>query len=74
MKTFVTFFLLTVKIISQSIPFPLDTIVANDKFNNRQTMLFDREGKIRLVYSSSVGSSSDTREIYYVQEGTDGVS
>ncbi len=72
MKTFVTFFLLTVKIISQSIPFPLDTIVANDKFNNRQTMLFDREGKIRLVYSSSVGSSSDTREIYYVQEGTDG--
>ncbi len=72
MKTFVTFFLLTVKIISQSIPFPLDTIVADNKFNNRQTILFDREGKIRLVYSGSLGSASDTREIYYVQEGSDG--
>jgi len=72
MKTFVTFFLLTVKIISQSLPFPLDTIVANDKFNNRQTMLLDREGKIRLVYSASVGSSSDSREIYFVREESDG--
>ncbi len=72
MKTFVTFFLLTVKIISQSIPFPLDTIVANDKFNNRQTMLFDREGRIRLVYSASEGSSSDSREIFYVKEESDG--
>ncbi|MBN8546839.1 MAG: T9SS type A sorting domain-containing protein [Ignavibacteria bacterium] len=72
MKTFVTFFLMTVKFFSQSLPFPIDTLVADDKFNNRQTMILDSEGKIRLVYSGQSGTQSNTREIYFLEERANG--
>lgn len=72
MKTFVTLFLISVKIFSQPISFPLDTVVADDRFNNRQTMVLDANGKVNLVYSSSLGSTSSTREIFYALERDDG--
>lgn len=72
MKTFVTLFLISVKIFSQTIPFPLDTVVADDRFNNRQTMVLDANGKVNLVYSSSLGSTSSTREIFYALEQDNG--
>lgn len=72
MKTFVTFFLLTVKFFSQSLTFPVDTLVADDKFNNRQTMILDSDGKIRLVYSGQSGTQSNTREVYFLEERAGG--
>ncbi len=68
MKTFVTLFVISVKFFSQSISFPLDTVAANDLFNNRQTMILDQNGVLHVVYSGSQGSTSSTREIFYAME------
>ncbi|GJQ33482.1 MAG: hypothetical protein HBSAPP04_23210 [Ignavibacteriaceae bacterium] len=72
MKTFVTLFLITVKIFSQPISFPLDTVAANDLFNNRQTMALDSNDVLHIVYSGSQGSTSSTREIFYAVERGNG--
>ncbi len=48
--------------------FPQDTIAYNDKFNNRQSMAFDSQGNIHIVYSGQSGTNSTTREIYYVTD------
>ena len=52
------------------IPFPVDTIAYNDRFNNREFASYDSDGKIHLTYSGSLGTDATTREIYYVQEQT----
>jgi hypothetical protein len=45
-----------------------DTIAYNDKFNNRQSMAFDSQGKIHVAYPGQIGTTSTTREIYYVTD------
>jgi len=54
--------------------FPQDTIAYNDKFNNRQSIAFDSQGKLHVVYSGQMGTTSTTREIYYVTDSADGFS
>ncbi len=50
------------------IPFPQDTVAYNDRFNNRQSALFDSQGKLQIAYSGQIGTNSVTREIYYVTD------
>ncbi|KAB2909330.1 MAG: choice-of-anchor D domain-containing protein [Ignavibacteriales bacterium] len=72
MKTFVTFLLLTVKFFSQPLYFPLDTVAADDRFNNRQTMLYDSQGAVHIVYSGNLGTNSPSREIFYATNAGSG--
>ncbi len=51
-----------------------DTIAYNEKFNNRQSMAFDSQGKIHVVYSGQIGTTSTTREIYYVTDSANAFS
>jgi hypothetical protein len=46
--------------------FPQDTVAYNDKFNNRQSMAFDSQGRIHIAYNGQVGTTAATSEIYYV--------
>ena len=62
MKTFVTLFLISVKFFSQSFSFPLDTVVADDRFNNRQTMVHTMEGQ------PAISVSKDSMFLYYSTE------
>jgi hypothetical protein len=50
------------------LPFPQDTVAYNDRFNNRQSMAFDSQGRLHIAYSGQIGTTSTTREIYYVTD------
>ena len=63
--------LLTSTVLAQ-IPFPQDTIVRNDNFNNRMFAAYDSQGKIHLSYTGQMGTDGATREIYYVKEENNG--
>ncbi|HMN24824.1 MAG TPA: hypothetical protein PKE38_10005, partial [Ignavibacteriaceae bacterium] len=65
------FLLLTINVFTQ-IPFPQDTIVRNDNFNNRMFAAYDSQGKIHLSYTGQMGTDGATREIYYVKEENNG--
>jgi hypothetical protein len=54
--------------------FPQDTIAYNDRFNNRQSVAFDSQGKVYIAYSSQIGTTSTTREIYYVTDSANAFS
>lgn len=64
---FIASFLLTSSMIAQ-IPFQQDTIVRNDRFNNRMFAAYNSAGLIRLTFTSGLGTVSANNEIYYVEE------
>ncbi len=71
-KVFLFLLVSTTFIIGQTIPFPVDTIVRNERFNNREFPAYDSQGKIHLTYTGQVGTDGSTREIYYVKEEANG--
>jgi hypothetical protein len=71
MRTFLLFILITSSLLAQ-MPFPQDTIVYNNRFNNRQFGEYNSQGLIRLTYTSGLGTVSSYNEIYYVEEDAGG--
>jgi hypothetical protein len=67
MKTFILFILISSSLLAQ-MPFPQDTIVYNNRFNNRQFAEYNSQGLLRLTYTSGLGTVSSYNEIYYVEE------
>lgn len=65
--TVVTIFLsFTPSVFSQSyLNFPIDTLAKDEYFNYRTMTKFDAAGKIHMVNSRSLGTPSETREIFY---------
>ncbi len=51
--------------------FPQDTVAYNERFNNRQTVVLNAEGRLHISYTGQLGTNSATREIYYATESAD---
>jgi hypothetical protein len=54
--------------------FPQDTVAYNDRFNNRQSMALDSQGKVHIAYNGQMGTNAATSEIYYVAESGDSMT
>lgn len=67
-KHIVAFVILAAPASGFQIPFPQDTVAYNDRFNNRQSAVFDSRGALHVAYSGQIGTNSTTREIYYVTD------
>ena len=69
-KIVAAFVLLTATVHAQ-LNFPQDTVAYNERFNNRQTVALDAEGRLHISYTGQLGTNSATREIYYATESAD---
>jgi hypothetical protein len=54
------------------IPFPVDTIAYNERFNNRMFADFNSAGLLKISFTSGLGTVSANNEIYYAEEGVNG--
>jgi ribosomal protein L21E len=70
-KLLLSLFIFAGGAVAQEFPFPQDTIAYNDLFNNRQSVMFDSEGRVHVAYSGQTGTMSQTKEIYYVVQTSD---
>jgi len=51
---------------AQVLPFPLDTLVSDEYFNNRAMVSYDINGYLHIVFTRQLGTDAATREIYYI--------
>lgn len=72
MKIISLLILLSSCIFSQVVIFPVDTIVANHLFNNRQFIAYDSDGILHVAFYGQSGTNSNTSEIFYGKENETG--
>jgi acyl-CoA thioesterase FadM len=72
MKIFYVLLIFPFLLQAQQITFPTDTLAYDELFNNRQFAAYDAQGKLHITYTGQSGTTSSTREIYYLKELSDG--
>lgn len=61
---------LSFSVYSQVLPFSEDTLVSNNRFNNRQWVAYDSQGHLHMTWTGQQGTATHTREIYYATNKT----
>jgi hypothetical protein len=72
MKIFLYLLLFSLLTSAQNIPFPEETFVMNDRFNNRQYAAFDSDNKLHIAYSGQFNTDNNSGEIFYAREEANG--